>query len=225
LDILKSNRKDNAYNFNKEIFIFMKLNKFSYGLIIGFLLAGSAAWGTDRILIEVDFPIIHYELDGQGLPNVNTKEVPNTIIYNGYSYVQTRWLAESLGKEVIWDGVNKRILFHSVKHIPAIIVTGEERSIELEEWINNSKSMELAQWRIIEGDMYILITRGEKRTGGYQVHIDDVKQYPDRLLVTIHYIDPLKGAPLIQSITYPYTLVKLENYSVQGSVVFQNMNE
>ncbi|MTI47346.1 MAG: protease complex subunit PrcB family protein [Firmicutes bacterium] len=66
----------------------------------------------------------------------------------------------------------------------------------------------------IEDSVYVIVTRGEKRTGGYSVAIDRIeKEKSDdyfNLIVYAKYTDPSPDQIVPQVITYPYTIVKTD---------------
>ena len=73
---------------------------------------------------------------------------------------------------------------------------------------------------------YIIITRGEKKTGGYSVHISDI----DRIIsnedkpaiwVKASYRDPQDGQAVIQSITYPYTIAEIDLEDILTDMSFE----
>lgn len=66
-----------------------------------------------------------------------------------------------------------------------------------------------------EGQVWVFLTRGERRTGGYQVSITDVTLHRNdkgasRLTVTYRYTDPAPGSFATQVLTYPVELVMLQ---------------
>lgn len=195
----------------------MKVNRFSVGLICGLLVAGSVAVGSGDTQLPFSFPNVKYELDGDGLASKSSGDAPLTIKFNGITYSQTRWLAESLGKEVGWDGDRETVLLNSVESVPFVPVSEEELTDELKQWIDHSRQIEAVQWRKLDGHTYLLYTRGEKSSGGYAANIQHIKQYKGYFRVTVDTSDPPKGTALIQPVTYPYALVRTER-PLQGPV-------
>lgn len=81
--------------------------------------------------------------------------------------------------------------------------------------VNRLKTSESASLAEEDGDTYVLVTRGQQRTGGYDVKLEKVTQAVgagNKTTATIRvlYTDPKPGQGLIQSITYPLILAKLD---------------
>jgi len=66
----------------------------------------------------------------------------------------------------------------------------------------------------IDEKIYIIVTRGEKKTGGYSVSIDKIEKVKNNdgfdLIVYSKYVDPKPDVIVPQIITYPLTVVKTE---------------
>ena len=62
--------------------------------------------------------------------------------------------------------------------------------------------------------VYVVVTRGEKKTGGYTVDIDKITKVKTddhfNLVVYAEYKDPSPNQIVPQVITYPYIVVKTE---------------
>ncbi len=97
---------------------------------------------------------------------------------------------------------------------------------EIEEWVEYSRGIWLAQTREYEGSLYLLVTYGEQPTGGYRVEITDVVEEDDQLTVYVEYTEPGEDNIVTQAITYPYDLVKVEptdlpvTFVAEGDVEF-----
>jgi len=89
-------------------------------------------------------------------------------------------------------------------------VDEEAAPLEIEEWIEYSRKLMLAQAREHEGVLYLLATYGERPTGGYHVEISDVREEAEQLEVTVKFTEPDEDEPVIQVITYPYDLEMVE---------------
>jgi len=78
-----------------------------------------------------------------------------------------------------------------------------------------SRSRETASLIEESGEFWILITRGEKPTGGYGVRVEEalletMKDGSRQLTVSYRHIDPAKGQFVTQALTYPVELVRLK---------------
>jgi hypothetical protein len=94
-------------------------------------------------------------------------------------------------------------------------VTVFEAPPQIREMVENTKEEEKAGVYVVDDVVYIVVTRGEKPTGGYGVKVVDIDKYimdEDKfgVVVKIEYIDPKPGQPVTQAIAYPFTIVRTE---------------
>jgi hypothetical protein len=193
-----------------------KLKMFVIGIVVGSMLTGGLSFASNRALIEVLFPVISYWYDGKEMVPKGQDDKPLTIHYNGTNYVPARFIAEALGKDIEWDAKNSKIHIRDVTYSKfEIIEQLKEEPEHIRAWVESYKGKELAQLRIDGSSTYILVTRGEKTTGGFDVDISAIRNYSDKMVVDVKYTDPPKGSLLIEKLTYPYTLVKLNRVYFQ----------
>lgn len=90
----------------------------------------------------------------------------------------------------------------------------EEKEIpkKLAEVLPAYKKEERALACEIDGEIYVIVTRGEKRTDGYTVDVEKIEKIKEddnfNLVVYAKYKDPGANEIVPQVITYPYTVVK-----------------
>ena len=101
-----------------------------------------------------------------------------------------------------------------------------ELPTEIENWIENSKKIFLGQAYEYEDKLYILVTYGEKPTGGYTVEILEINDKPEALEITVNFSEPEPDQTVTQAITYPYDLKIADPtdkeiiFNAQGSELF-----
>lgn len=70
-------------------------------------------------------------------------------------------------------------------------------------------------------DIYLLVSSGEKPTGGYHIALESVRLENSRLEITVSESSPGKDEIVTQALTYPRLLLKLEEafqkYEVRGT--------
>jgi hypothetical protein len=72
---------------------------------------------------------------------------------------------------------------------------------EVDSWLTNMREYEVAG-AVEKGDKtYLLVSGGQKPTGGYKVKIDQVQESDDTITVTVDLINP--SGPAAQVISYP----------------------
>lgn len=94
-------------------------------------------------------------------------------------------------------------------------VSMTEAPQEIRKAVEENREKEKAAVYVFDQEVYIVITRGEKPTGGYGVEVVDIDKYildEDRFAVKVKvkYIDPEPGQPVTQAITYPFIIVKTD---------------
>ncbi len=76
------------------------------------------------------------------------------------------------------------------------------------------RDMERALACVVEDKVYVLATRGEKPTTGYDIEIDSMKveekDGKTTLIVNVLFTDPQAGASLTQETTYPYVVAQTD---------------
>ncbi|PTM59722.1 protease complex subunit PrcB family protein [Desmospora activa] len=67
-----------------------------------------------------------------------------------------------------------------------------------------------------DGRQFVIIALGERRTGGYQVEVEDVEERGNEVHVYAREIAPETGAMVIQAITYPLAVVSFKTKEEQA---------
>lgn len=94
------------------------------------------------------------------------------------------------------------------------------------QWVGSNKIVENYLIKKLDGSIYLLVTRGEKMTGGYNVDIRKVTSFKGdsgnvNYRVWVERTDPTEGDLVNQVISYPYSLVKSEApQNAVGTVTF-----
>lgn len=58
---------------------------------------------------------------------------------------------------------------------------------------------------------FVILNMGQKPTGGYAITVESVTETDKNIVIKVKEINPDSGAMLTQSITYPYTVVKINS--------------
>lgn len=90
------------------------------------------------------------------------------------------------------------------------IIEKNEAPEEVQEWIEKNKYEENHTIVKTNQRTYVIITRGEKRTGGYGIDISSVEEKDNVIYILVKYMDPDPEDIVIQTVTYPYIIVELE---------------
>ncbi len=99
----------------------------------------------------------------------------------------------------------------------------EELPEEIKAWIEDSRDAFGGRTRIHNGFLYILVTYGEKPTGGYTVEIAEIARQGEELFVTVQFSEPGEDEMVTQAITYPYDLAVVEETDL--TVEFRAMGD
>lgn len=63
----------------------------------------------------------------------------------------------------------------------------------------------------IHNSNYIILNMGEKNTGGYSIAVEKVEETDKNIIITVKENNPSADSMQLQSITYPYTVVKINS--------------
>jgi hypothetical protein len=181
------------------------------GVLIGSFLVAGVTQASQWMTFEVYLEKITYMLNGKEVqPSdranqyYNGKEyVPAGLIYKGTTYVPLRFMGESTGNKVAWNGEKKTI------SVTTPSGTHSGHPLAVQQWIERSLKVEAGQRMTLDGRTYLLVTRGTKPTGGYDVQLKSIQEKDSELVVTVDYIDPAPGTAVTEAITYPYALVSI----------------
>lgn len=87
------------------------------------------------------------------------------------------------------------------------------RTIE-KDVIPEYRDLERALGCLVDGKIYVVVTRGEKPTAGYDLSIEKMKLEKTKegtnLVVTALFTEPASGTVVSQIITYPYVVAETE---------------
>lgn len=94
---------------------------------------------------------------------------------------------------------------------PEEVILPDELPAEVQAWIDAATNNFGGQTLVYEDILYLLVTYGEKPTGGYVVEITDITEKEGKLVVTAHFTEPGEDEMVTQALTYPYDLAMLED--------------
>jgi hypothetical protein len=95
---------------------------------------------------------------------------------------------------------------------PAPVPPGldEPLPVAVQAWVEDSRDMFLAQSRKVGDTLYLLVTYGEKPTGGYMVEIGEIVVSAGKISVPVSFKKPGPDEMVTQALTYPYDLKVME---------------
>lgn len=80
-------------------------------------------------------------------------------------------------------------------------------------------------WQQEDGSYLILISAGEKSSGGYGIEVDTVEDNEGKTVISVLETEPAPDTMSIQILTYPYVLIKVAGVTDQFLVRDQNQTE
>ncbi len=84
-------------------------------------------------------------------------------------------------------------------------------SNEIKMLLNDEKLKDKISTNDVQQSNFLILNMGEKPTGGYAITVDSVTETDKNIIVKVKEISPEPGAMLMQSITYPYAVVKINS--------------
>ncbi|MBA0882375.1 protease complex subunit PrcB family protein [Flavobacterium undicola] len=82
---------------------------------------------------------------------------------------------------------------------------------EIKMLLNDEKLKGKISTNDVQQSNFIVLNMGEKPTGGYGITVDSVVETEKNIVIKVKEITPEAGAMLTQSITYPYSVVKINS--------------
>lgn len=99
-------------------------------------------------------------------------------------------------------------------------VRQEDAPIEVKKWLEENKVIEGDKTFTIKDMNYVVITRGEKKTGGYGIEID-CKENEKLIEILVKFIDPNKDQIMIQVITHPLEIIKFKKVKKEIIITYE----
>ena len=90
------------------------------------------------------------------------------------------------------------------------VVAEEEQPEALIEVMEQKKTSPFQISYTLGEDLYLAIGYGEQQTGGYSISVDALYETENNIVVDTTLIGPGADENVIQSITYPYIVIKTE---------------
>jgi len=198
--------------------------KFEYDLQ-----TGKVKISADDINIEFimgqDTAKIIKNVDGV-LKEENVKLDVAAKIVNDKYYVPVRFIAEALGAKVNWDNTLRAVLIEtdgsdiiSVER-PIDFEILEHQSIMANEYLASwyqSNFKKEGIYSIVDGDfMYVLVSAGEKPTGGYTLQINSMTEVtPGTAYIHATLKSPDEGSFVTDALTYPNSIARFNKGNIE----------
>lgn len=101
----------------------------------------------------------------------------------------------------------------------------EDMPRQITEVLPNYRMKEKALVAKVNDEIYVVVTRGEKNTAGYEVEIDKLtitEENGEKILtVYAEYTDPKPGDVTAQILTYPFAVVRTELEELPQKVILE----
>ena len=90
------------------------------------------------------------------------------------------------------------------------VVAEEEQPEALLEVIEQKKASPFQISYTLGEDLYLAVGYGEQQTGGYSITVDELYETENNIVIDTTLLGPGAEEKVIQSITYPYIVIKTE---------------
>lgn len=101
----------------------------------------------------------------------------------------------------------------------------EDMPRQITEVLPNYRMKEKALVAKVNDEIYVVVTRGEKNTAGYEVEIDKLTLTEENgeniLTVYAEYTDPKPGDVTAQILTYPFAVVRTDLEELPQKVILE----
>ncbi len=139
-------------------------------------------------------------------------------IKEGRTFIPVRFVAEALGADVTWDDVHRTVILETGEQSLAyerVATQDIQDSQDLFSWYQANHKTRGVHFKNHDGAVYILAAAGEKPTGGYGIDIEGVYlEGPGKVVVEAAVTSPDPGMMVIQVITYPSVLIRVDGLEV-----------
>lgn len=82
---------------------------------------------------------------------------------------------------------------------------------EIKMLLNDEKLKDKISESDVKQSNFVILNMGEKPTGGYSITVENVIETEKNIEIKVKETSPESGAMLLQSITYPYCVVKINS--------------
>lgn len=191
-----------------------------------------------KLVIGEDTAKVIRNIDGVLKEEIIKLDVAAKLVDNR-TFIPGRFVAETLGAKVQWDNSSRRMIIETDNRYHII---GVERAIDFEvvnPW-NISSNENLYKWyqenfrregihTMVDGQWrYVLLSAGEKPTGGYSVQVTSITEVTPGTAY-IHGVLNVPGMEdfVTQAFTYPSALVRFNKGNIeklQGDLVDTSQN-
>ncbi len=177
---------------------------------------------TRSVVVELEETVVYFRMRDELIIEIDDEvletEYPPSIV-NGVTMLPLELITELYDFELSWEEAGKVARLESAGFIPSIRldeIEDETEREQLKKWAEGKRLEMGAQARIVEDRLYLLVTFGEKPTGGYRVDIRKMEQIPpDAFKVTVLFQEPSPEHITIPAISYPYDLVAIDLFEIE----------
>ncbi|HAA25259.1 MAG TPA: hypothetical protein DCE11_03955 [Ruminiclostridium sp.] len=180
-------------------------------------------YSTVELTINEPIAYIYRKFDFSGMPETMEMDVA-PFIDNGSVYIPLRFAVEGLGALVDWDGLNRSVLIttNTGQDIIPVEYPVEYKEVnlmdipdDLADWVETNRKTQGIRFKVVGNKTYILISAGEKPTGGYSIQLESATMVaPGSIYVTAQVISPAPDMMVTQVLTYPCILLEIEDEEV-----------
>ncbi|MFW5648216.1 MAG: protease complex subunit PrcB family protein [Candidatus Alkaliphilus sp. MAG34] len=115
-----------------------------------------------------------------------------------------------------------KLVFKNDKEVGYMVLEEEQIPEKIHEILPKYKMLERALAAKVDNQVYVIVTRGQKLTAGYDVNIEKLELVEEeeetRLIVHATFKDPKPNDVVTQSMTHPYAVIKTELKELPGRI-------
>ncbi len=114
---------------------------------------------------------------------------------------------------------SKKLSAEKIRDISFTVLDEDQIPEELETMISKKEDKYFKYTYADQGELFIAVGYGEQPTSGYSIEVKELYETKNAIYIHTNLIGPTKDEKIVERVTYPYIVVKLEY--VDKNVVFE----
>ena len=119
----------------------------------------------------------------------------------------------------LWGCSSEKLSADKLRDIPFTVLDEDQIPEKLEDMIAKKEDKFFKYTYVDQGELFIAVGYGEQPTSGYSIKVKELYETKNAIYIHTNLIGPTKEEKIVERVSYPYIVVKLEH--VDKNVVFE----